>query len=101
MDLPAVADATRTIRQVIEPVALPGLAQQRIDSAEMSVLRATKTGASDTAPMQITFAPQITVTGAASPDAARAQVTQAVQMSFAEFERLMRRYELERRRIAP
>jgi TP901 family phage tail tape measure protein len=99
--LPAVADATRTIRQVIEPVALPGLAQQRIDSAEMSVLRATKTGASDTAPMQITFAPQITVTGAASPDAARAQVTQAVQMSFAEFERLMRRYELERRRIAP
>jgi hypothetical protein len=101
VDLPAVADATRTIRQVIEPVALPGLAQQRIDSAEMSVLRATKTGASDTAPMQITFAPQITVTGAASPEAARAQVTQAVQMSFAEFERLMRRYEHERRRIAP
>jgi hypothetical protein len=49
--------------------------------------------------MHITFAPQITVNGAASPEAARAQVTQAVQMSFAEFERLMRRYEAERRRV--
>jgi len=56
-------------------------------------------GAAPGAPMQITFAPQITVTGAASPEAARAQVTQAVQLSFAEFERLMRRYDAERRRV--
>jgi hypothetical protein len=56
-------------------------------------------GAAPGAPMQITFAPHITVNGAATPEAARAQVTQAVQLGFAEFERLMRRYDAERRRI--
>jgi TP901 family phage tail tape measure protein len=49
--------------------------------------------------MHITFAPQITVTGAANPEAVRAQVTQAEQLSFAEFERWMRRYNAERNRV--
>ncbi|MEO1750727.1 phage tail tape measure protein [Thiofaba sp. EF100] len=61
-------------------------------------LHATKSGAGSAGAMQITFAPQITVTGAASPEAAREQVQQVVQMSFAEFEKLMRRYEHEIKR---
>ncbi|MEO1766794.1 phage tail tape measure protein [Thiobacter aerophilum] len=64
-------------------------------------LHATQIGAGGAASMQITFAPQITVTGSASPEAAREQVQQAVQMSFAEFERLMRRYQHEQRRVQP
>lgn len=100
--LPAVTDATRTIRQAVEPVALPKLPRQPIDaSPSVPAFGATKVGAGGAASMQITFAPNITVTGAASPEAARQQVAQAVQMSFAEFERLMRRYEHERRRVAP
>ena len=52
--------------------------------------------------MQVTFSPTINVSAAGSnPAAVREQVQQAMQMSFAEFERLMRRYEAERRRIAP
>lgn len=81
--------------------AIGGLAAASVALA-VPAFGATKSGpGAAAAPMQITFAPQIAVTGAASPEAARAQVTQAVQMSFAEFERLMRRYEHERRRIAP
>ncbi|TXF11933.1 phage tail tape measure protein [Pelomicrobium methylotrophicum] len=98
--MPAVTDATRTIRQTVEPLALPHLSRREIDAA-VPAFGATKVGAGGAAPMQITFAPQITVTGAASPEAARQQVERAVQMSFAEFERLMRRYGHERRRIAP
>jgi phage-related minor tail protein len=64
-------------------------------------LHATPFGAGGAASMQITFAPQITVTGSASPEAAREQVQQAVQVSFAEFERLMRRYQHEQRRVQP
>lgn len=90
------------IHQQIEPVALPRLPHQPIDaSPSVPAFGATRVGAGVEAPMQITFAPNITVTGAASPEAARAQVAQAVQMSFSEFERLMRRYEHERRRVAP
>ncbi|MEW5790038.1 MAG: phage tail tape measure protein [Pseudomonadota bacterium] len=82
-------------------VALPTLQRERID-VPVPALHATKPVSGSPAPaMQITFAPHITVTGASSPEAARAQVEQAVSMSFAEFERLMRRYEAERKRIAP
>lgn len=70
--------------------------------AAVPALHATKPVSGSPAPaMQITFAPHITVTGASSPEAARAQVEQTVSMSFAEFERLMRRYEHERKRVAP
>jgi len=96
--LPQPSDALRTIRQAVEPVALPSIQPAALPTVE-SPRGALKAGAAPGAPMHITFAPQITVTGAATPEAARAQVTQAVQMSFAEFERLMRRYDAERRRV--
>ncbi|MBS1186682.1 MAG: hypothetical protein H6R04_700 [Burkholderiaceae bacterium] len=49
--------------------------------------------------MAITFAPQITVQGG-DPAAMRGQVNQAMQMSFEEFERFMRRYQKEGGRTA-
>jgi phage-related tail protein len=98
--VPQTADATRTIRQAVEPLALPRLPQA--PAPVVPTLQATNRATPSVSPaMHITFSPQITVSGAASPEAARAQVGQAVQLSFAEFERLMRRYEHERRRISP
>jgi hypothetical protein len=47
--------------------------------------------------MNITFAPNITVS-AADPGAVRDQVGQAMQLSFAEFERMMQRYTREQAR---
>lgn len=49
--------------------------------------------------MVIHFSPQITVQGG-NPAAVGAQVGQAVQLSFVEFERLMKRYEHEKGRTA-
>ena len=104
--LPAVPDVVRTIRQTVDPVPLP----QAADVADLPALHATKPAAGATASparagaqaaMQITFAPVIYVNAGGNPAAAREQVQQAVQMSFVEFERMMRRYEAERRRIAP
>jgi hypothetical protein len=124
-DMPAAPDALRTIRQAVEPVALPAVPdvvrtiRQTVDPvplpqaayvADLPALQATKPAAGATASaartgapaaMQITFAPVIHVNGGGNPAAVREQVTQAAQLSFSEFERLMRRYEAERRRIAP
>ena len=47
--------------------------------------------------MNISFAPHITV-NAGAPAGVKQQVQQAMQLSFAEFERLMRRYEADRQR---
>ena len=79
-------------------------------ASDLPALHATKPAAGATASparagaqaaMQITFAPTINVNAGGNPAAVREQVTQAVQLSFSEFERMMRRYEAERRRIAP
>jgi hypothetical protein len=101
----AMPDAVRTIRQAVEPAALPEptdalrTIRQAMTLSLPDVPMAAGAGAHAAAPMQITYAPQITVPGAASPEAAREAVTQAVQLSFSEFERMMRRYESERRRV--
>ena len=101
----AMPDAVRTIRQAVAPAALPEptdalrTIRQTLALSLPDVPRAAGAGAQAAAPMQITFAPQITVPGAASPEAVREAVTQAVQLSFSEFERMMRRYESERRRV--
>ncbi len=47
--------------------------------------------------MVIHFSPQITIQGG-DPAAMRGQVNQAMQLSFTEFERMMKRYEHEKRR---
>ena len=48
--------------------------------------------------MTVTFAPAITIQGGQD---APGQIQQAMQLSFVEFERLMRRYDAERKRTAP
>lgn len=79
------ATATQTIRQVVEPPALASMPRAAPQAS---------------ATLQITFAPQITVSGSGtSADAVRASVEQALSLSYSEFERLMRRYDAERRRI--
>ena len=90
--LPAVPEAVRRIGQTVEPIALPAVPE---------AVRKVGSGGTTAAPMQVTFSPTINVSAAGSPAAVREQVQQAMQMSFAEFERLMRRYEAERRRISP
>jgi hypothetical protein len=100
----AVGKATAGLGLAATTAFQPALA------SDLPELQATKVGAGATASaartgapaaMQITFAPVIHVNGGGSPAAVREQVTQAVQLSFSEFERLMRRYEHERRRVAP
>ncbi|WP_298438074.1 phage tail tape measure protein [Geobacter sp.] len=48
--------------------------------------------------MQISFSPQITIQGGGNTDQVRHQVNEAMTISFAEFERLMKRYEEQRTR---
>lgn len=60
----------------------------------------TRPSADAAAPMTITFAPVIHVTAAPGGDV-QAQVEAATRLSFAEFERFMRRYDAERRRLSP
>ena len=91
-DVPALHATKPGFVQTVEPIALPAVPE---------AVRKVGSGGTTAAPMQVTFSPTINVSAAGSPAAVREQVQQAMQMSFAEFERLMRRYEAERRRIAP
>lgn len=94
MTPPQPAEALRTIRQTVEPIALPQPA--------VHALHATKPASTvhAAAGMQITFAPVIHV-NTSDKAAVVEQVRDGLRLSFAEFERLMRRYEAERRRLSP
>lgn len=50
--------------------------------------------------MQIIFSPQITVQSGGNPEHIRGQVNEAMALSFAEFERMMQRYEAQKSRRA-
>ncbi|WP_440030173.1 hypothetical protein [Chromobacterium amazonense] len=67
---------------------------QRIQQAAANPSKPAKPTAA--AIFHITFSPQITISGGAQ--GVKQQVQQAMQLSFAEFERLMRRYESDRQR---
>lgn len=106
-----IAGMTNAVGKAAAGLALAATtAFQPALASDLPALHATKPAAGATASpartgapaaMQITFAPVIHVNAGGSPAAVREQVQQAVQLSFSEFERLMRRYEAERRRIAP
>ncbi|POA99719.1 hypothetical protein C2134_04935 [Chromobacterium sinusclupearum] len=68
---------------------------QRIQQAVANTSKPAKP-APAAAIFHITFSPQITISGGAQ--GVKQQVQQAMQLSFAEFERLMRRYESDRQR---
>ncbi len=113
--LPTVPDAVRTIRERLVPADLPQppeairAVHDEALAAGVPALQATlaakpagddRPSAEAAAPMTITFAPVIHVTAAPGGDV-RAQVQEATRLSFAEFERLMRRWQDERRRLSP
>lgn len=84
------------------PAQLQAQAQAQARSQQLQRLQ--QGGAAARAPaksagggMNISFAPHITV-NAGVPAGVKQQVQQAMQLSFAEFERLMRRYEADRQR---
>ena len=66
----------------------------RVGSNQVAQRGPASTGAGG---MIIHFSPQITIQGG-DPAAMRGQVNQAMQLSFAEFERMMKRYEHEKGR---
>lgn len=113
--LPTVPDAVRTIRERLVPADLPQppeairAVHDEALAAGVPALQATlaakpagddRPSAEAAAPMTITFAPVIHVTAAHGGDV-KAQVQEAARLSFAEFERLMRRWLDERRRLSP
>ncbi|BDV42443.1 phage tail tape measure protein [Geotalea uraniireducens] len=64
--------------------------------AVQSLARPMATGSGGS--MQLTFAPQITVQGGSDPERIKGQVNEAMRFSFAEFERMMKRYEEQKQR---
>lgn len=96
----------QTVDPMVQPVALPQIADvsdavqtiRQATAQAVPAFGATKPGAGG---MTITFAPVIHVASGAQAGEVREAAQQAVRMSFVEFERLMRRYEAERKRIAP
>lgn len=112
--LPAVTNTMQTVHQrivpaapamlatLLQPVAQPTNAPERERLAErLKEARAATptTGAAGAAPaaMHIVFSPQITLQPG-TPKEVQQQVSQAMQLSFAEFERMMKRYEADKKR---
>jgi hypothetical protein len=78
----------------------PQLAAPMVDVANsLSQMRTAPRGPAAGTGMVIHFSPQITIQGDA-PAAVRDEVNKALQLSYAEFERLMKRYEHEKRRVS-
>lgn len=99
----AVAKATAGLALAASSAFQPALAADLPQAREQALPALRATGDTPTAPaagMTVTFAPVIHVRaeGGQSADV-RAQVEEGLRLSFAEFERLMRRYEAERRRV--
>lgn len=103
--MPPVPGATQAVARVFGPVEgeTPATAQMRVPSAmdrqqmqprpPPDLSRATAAAAALSAPvagMTVHFSPTIHVQGGGDLGS---QVSQAVQLSFAEFERLMQRYQ--------
>lgn len=100
------ADAEQTVWQRVKtasqnapvPVDMPrheSLAE-RIKDAHATIPAAGALNAANSG-ANITFAPNITIQPGA-PEAVQQQVNQALQLSFAEFERMMKRYEADKKR---
>ncbi|WP_434632045.1 hypothetical protein [Chromobacterium sp. CV08] len=102
-----VATAKSATKPTPKPVSLAkaaavGSGEQARQTEQLQRIRqaAGKTAAKAAGPatvFNITFSPQITVNGAPS-SGVKQQVQQAMQLSFAEFERMMKRYEADRQR---
>lgn len=101
-----VADAVQTVWQrvktaaqaVAQPASTPERERlaERVKEARAAAPTTGATGAA-TAGMHIVFSPQITLQPGTAKEVQQ-QVSQAVQLSFVEFERLMKRYEADKKR---
>ncbi|NHQ83617.1 hypothetical protein HA051_18780 [Chromobacterium vaccinii] len=83
-----------------KPAAKPAAQAQQAQQLRRIQQTANKAAAKPAGPaavFNITFSPQITINGAASAGV-KQQAQQAMQQSFAEFERMMKRYEADRQR---
>ncbi|MEO2217398.1 hypothetical protein ABGV49_10060, partial [Chromobacterium vaccinii] len=83
-----------------KPAAKPAAQAQQAQQLQRIQQAANKAAAKPVGPaavFNITFSPQITINGAASAGV-KQQAQQAMQQSFAEFERMMKRYEADRQR---
>ena len=89
--------ATQRLIPMLQPMAMPP-AGSAIQTMPKTPLRQNTGPAQPPGQMTVTFAPSITIQGGQD---AHGQIQQAMQLSFAEFERLMRRYDAERKRVAP
>ncbi|MEN2426906.1 hypothetical protein [Chromobacterium vaccinii] len=90
------APAKPSPKPAAKPAAQAQQAQQ-LRRIQQTANKAAVKPAGPAAVFNITFSPQITVNGAASAGV-KQQAQQAMQQSFAEFERMMKRYEADRQR---
>lgn len=82
---------------------VPGLAQPAAGHAQrpaVSTLARPAAAPGQTGGLNITFSPQITVQGGGDPAQISGQVGEAMRISFAEFERMMKQYERQQQRRA-
>ncbi|AOZ50884.1 hypothetical protein [Chromobacterium vaccinii] len=96
----AVPKPAAPAKPVPKPAAKPAAQAQQAQQLRRIQQTANKAAAKPAGPaavFNITFSPQITINGAASAGV-KQQAQQAMQQSFAEFERMMKRYEADRQR---
>ncbi|SUY92993.1 Uncharacterised protein [Chromobacterium violaceum] len=96
----AVPKPAAQAKAVPKPAAKPAAQAQQAQQLQRIQQAASKAAAKPAGPaaaFNITFSPQITVNGA-SAAGVKQQAQQAMQLSFAEFERMMKRYEADRQR---
>ena len=96
----AVPKPAAPAKPVPKPAAKPAAQAQQAQQLRRIQQTANKAAAKPAGPaavFNITFSPQITINGPASAGV-KQQAQQAMQQSFAEFERMMKRYEADRQR---
>ncbi|SUX29813.1 Uncharacterised protein [Chromobacterium vaccinii] len=96
----AVPKPAAPAKPVPKPAAKPAAQAQQAQQLRRIQQTANKAAAKPAGPaavFNITFSPQITINGAVSAGV-KQQAQQAMQQSFAEFERMMKRYEADRQR---
>ncbi|AVG15097.1 hypothetical protein CFN79_04020 [Chromobacterium vaccinii] len=93
----AVPKPAAPVKPSSKPAAKPAAQAQQLRRIQQTANKAAAKPAGPAAVFNITFSPQITINGASSAGV-KQQAQQAMQQSFAEFERMMKRYEADRQR---
>jgi len=97
------ATAAAMLAATVAVTPVPGLAQPAAGQAQrpaVATLARPATAPGQGGGLNITFSPQITVQGGGDPAQISGQVGEAMRISFAEFERMMKQYERQNARKA-